>query len=86
MFIWLSQFKDFSRRGVTIREGALNRRNTVYQLYHGDSSHVHVIPEFHQYYAGALKSLVPGQSHVKTKGSFATRTCGKPVMSDTPYH
>ena len=37
--------------------------STVFQSYHGDSSHYSCLSWVHQYYAGALKCLAQGHSH-----------------------
>ena len=42
--------------------------STVFQSYHGNSSHYSCLPGFHQNLAGALKCLAQWHSHKKTQG------------------
>ena len=56
---------------------------TVFQSYHGDSSHYSCFHGFHPYYAGLLPTDTPTK---KPRGSSAARTQDPWKTSQTPYH
>ena len=60
--------------------------STVFQSYHGDSSHYSYLSWVSPVLGWALKCLVQGHPHKKPRGSSAARTQDPWIASQTLYH